>query len=177
MFRGLIRLSVGILMAATSVSLLTIGGSCGEEYAPTEGNALSAQIDGAKQALARREMEVARTNMRRGNYIGAITRLKVVVTQYQTSSDVAEALLRLAYCYLVIDDPQWALVDAHLEVVEPRKAPEGARGIVYEAQAAAAALGDHFPDSLWNREARDLLRLRGLEPQADEGSWITKALK
>jgi outer membrane protein assembly factor BamD len=43
--------------------------------------------------------------------------------------------------------------------------------------AAAAVLASHFPDSLWDREAKDLLRARGLEPRADDESWITKAFK
>ena len=77
---------------------------------------------------------------------------KVVVTQYQTTRHVEEALMRLTESYLAL-------------------------GIVQEAQTAAAVLGHNFPDSPWYKTAYGLVRSGGLEPQESEGSWISRAFR
>ena len=82
----------------------------------------------------------------------AMNRFKVVVTQYQTTRHVEEALLRLTECYMAL-------------------------GIVQEAQTAAAVLGHNFPDSPWYQDAYNLVKGGGFEPKASEGSWISKAFK
>src|SRR5215208_3589070 len=71
------------------------------------------KIEVARDQLAGREMEVGRFYMNKRNYTGAINRFKVVVTQYQTTRHVEEALMRLTESYLAL-------------------------GIVQEAQTAAA---------------------------------------
>src|SRR5262249_24564976 len=86
------------------------------------------KIEMARDQLAAKEMEIGRYNMRKKNFIGAINRFKVVVTQYQTTRHVEEALLRLTECYMTL-------------------------GIAQEAQTAAAVLGHNFPDSKWYQEA------------------------
>ena len=64
----------------------------------------------------------------------------MVVTQYQDTRHVEEALERL--------------VEANL-----------AMGLVSEAQTAAAVLGHNFPDSRWYKDAYNLLQKKGgLEP-------------
>jgi outer membrane protein assembly factor BamD len=110
------------------------------------------KIDIARDNLAAKEMAVARYYQGRKNFIGAINRFKVVVTQYQTTRHVEEALMRLTECYMAL-------------------------GIVHEAQAAAAVLGHNFPDSPWYRDAYALMRSNGLEPAENSGSWITRAFK
>lgn len=110
------------------------------------------KIDIARDNLAAKEMAVARYYQGRKNFIGAINRFKVVVTQYQTTRHVEEALMRLTECYLAL-------------------------GIVQEAQAAAAVLGHNFPDSPWYKDAYALMRSNGLEPAENSGSWITRAFK
>jgi len=75
-----------------------------------------------------------------------------VITQYQTTRHVEEALARLTEMYMTL-------------------------GIVNEAQTAAAVLGHNFPDSNWYKEAYRLVKGGGLEPQEDQGSWISKAFK
>jgi len=110
------------------------------------------KIEMARDQLAAKEMEIGRYNMRKKNFIGAINRFKVVVTQYQTTRHVEEALLRLTECYMTL-------------------------GIAQEAQTAAAVLGHNFPDSKWYQEAYDLVKSGGFEPKEKEESWITQAFR
>ena len=75
-----------------------------------------------------------------------------MVTHYQTTRHVEEALLRLTEAYMAL-------------------------GVVSEAQTAAAVLGHNFPDSRWYKDAYRLVKSRGLEPVENQGSWISKAFK
>jgi len=109
------------------------------------------KIEMARDQLAAKEMETGRYLMRQKDFIGAINRFKVVVTQYQTTRHVEEALLRLTECYMTL-------------------------GIVQEAQTAAAVLGHNFPDSKWYKEAYDLVKSGGLEPKESDG-WLSQAFK
>ncbi|MEZ5890298.1 MAG: outer membrane protein assembly factor BamD [Xanthobacteraceae bacterium] len=110
------------------------------------------KIEVARDNLAAKEMAIARYYQEKKNFIGAINRFKVVVTQYQTTRHVEEALMRLTECYMAL-------------------------GIVHEAQAAAAVLGHNFPDSQWYKDAYAIMRSNGLEPADNSGSWITRAFK
>jgi outer membrane protein assembly factor BamD len=118
------------------------------EYAPSARK----KIDVARDQLAGREMEVGRYYMNRRNFTGAINRFKVVVTQYQTTRHVEEALMRLTEAYMSL-------------------------GITQEAQTAAAVLGHNFPDSPWYKDAYNLVKGGGLEPSENQGSWISRAFK
>jgi outer membrane protein assembly factor BamD len=76
-----------------------------------------------------------------------------VVTQYQTTRHVEEALMRLSECYLAL-------------------------GIIDEAQTAAAVLGHNFPDSGWYKDAYRLVKTAGGEPTIEnKGSWISRAFQ
>ena len=121
---------------------------------PTSEYAISAKakLEGARDQLAGREMNVGRYELEKRNYIGAINRFKTVVTQYQTTRHVEEALARLTEAYMAI-------------------------GIVSEAQTAAAVLGHNFPDSDWYKEAFTLVRGSGVEPTENKASWMSKAFK
>ena len=110
------------------------------------------KIDIAKDQLAGKEMTIGRYYQEKRDYTGAINRFKVVVTQYQTTRHVEEALMRLTELYMAL-------------------------GIVDEAQTAAAVLGHNFPDSPWYKDAYRLVKSGGLEPHETEGSWISKAFK
>ncbi|MCC7348918.1 MAG: outer membrane protein assembly factor BamD [Variibacter sp.] len=110
------------------------------------------KMDIARDQVAAKEMSVGRFNQERRDYIGAINRFKIVVTQYQTTRHVEEALMRLAECYMAL-------------------------GIVDEARTAAAVLGHNFPDSRWYRDAYALVKSGGLEPRENEGSWISRAFR
>jgi outer membrane protein assembly factor BamD len=121
---------------------------------PNSEYAVSAKrkIDVAKDQLAGREMMVGRYYMERRDYAGAINRFKMVVTRYQTTRHVEEALLRLTEAYLSL-------------------------GIVGEAQTSAAVLGHNFPESRWYKDAYALLGHRGLAPAENRSSWISQAFK
>jgi outer membrane protein assembly factor BamD len=118
------------------------------EYA----QAAKRKIEIGRDQLAGKEMEIGRANQAKKNFIGAINRFKVVVTQYQTTRHVEEALLRLTECYMAL-------------------------GIVDEAQTAAAVLGHNFPESPWYQDAYTLVKTGGVEPKQKDDSWITKAFK
>jgi len=121
---------------------------------PNTEYAISAKkkIDIARDQIAGKEMLIGRYYLNKRDYTGAINRFKVVVTQYQTTRHVEEALMRLTESYLAL-------------------------GIVQEAQTAAAVLGHNFPDSPWYKTAYGLVRSGGLEPQESEGSWISRAFR
>ena len=121
---------------------------------PTSEYAVSAKqkLQAARDQLAGREMNVGRYYMQKRNYTAAINRFKSVVTQYQTTRHVEEALARLTEAYMAI-------------------------GIVSEAQTAAAVLGHNFPDSPWYKDAYKLVKSGGVEPSEDRGSWISRAFK
>jgi outer membrane protein assembly factor BamD len=121
---------------------------------PNSEYAVSARrkIEIGRDNLAAKEMEIGRSNQGKRNFIGAINRFKVVVTQYQTTRHVEEALMRLTECYMAL-------------------------GILPEAQTAAAVLGHNFPDSPWYQDAYTLVKTGGGEPKEQEGHWLTKAFK
>jgi outer membrane protein assembly factor BamD len=121
---------------------------------PNSEYAVSAKqkIDIARDQLAGKEMQVGRYYLDRKDYTGAINRFKVVVTRYQTTRLVEEALMRLTEAYMAL-------------------------GIVDEAQTAAAVLGHNFPDSPWYKHAYALVKNGGGEPSENQGSWISRAFR
>jgi outer membrane protein assembly factor BamD len=108
------------------------------------------KIEIARDQLAGKEMQTGRYYLNRKDFGGAINRFKIVVTQYQTTRHVEEALERLTEAYLAL-------------------------GVVNEAQTAAAVLGHNFPDSPWYSDAYRLVKSGGLEPVENKGSWISRA--
>ena len=110
------------------------------------------KIQVASDQLAGKELEVGRFYLQKRNYAGAINRFRQVVSRYQTTRHVEEALERLTEAYM-------------------------AMGIVGEAQTAAAVLGHNFPDSPWYKDAYALLTKGGVEPREDSQSWISKAFR
>jgi len=102
-----------------------------------------------EDTLAAQEMEVGRYYQKQNNHVAAINRYKTVVTDYQTTAHVEEALYRLTAAYLAL-------------------------GIASEAQNAAAVLGHNFPNSSWYKDSYALLQAQGLMPSANSGSWIAK---
>ncbi len=106
----------------------------------------------AEDALAASEMSVARYYMKQNNHIAAINRFKTVVTDYQTTGHVEEALYRLVELNVAL-------------------------GIMPEAQSAAAVLGHNFPSSKWYAEAHGVLKKYGGQPQIQPGNWLATAIK
>jgi outer membrane protein assembly factor BamD len=110
------------------------------------------KIDIARDQIAGKEMQIGRYYLERREYLAAVNRFKTVVSEYQTTRHVEEALHRLTESYMAL-------------------------GIVPEAQTAAAVLGHNFPDSEWYQDSYRLLNKGGLEPQENEGSWISRAFR
>jgi outer membrane protein assembly factor BamD len=107
------------------------------------------KIEVARDNLAAKEMTIGRFYLERRDFVGAINRFKTVVTQYQTTRHVEEALMRLTECYMAL-------------------------GIVGEAQTAAAVIGHNFPDSPWYQDAYKLVQSGGTEPRENKDSWLSK---
>jgi len=111
-----------------------------------------AKIRFARDQLAGKEMQVGRYYLERREYIAAIKRFRYVVENYSNTRHVEEALARLTEAYY-------------------------AMGLAQEAQAAAAVLGQNFPDSEWYADSYKLLQSGGLEPRENAGSWLSNAGK
>ncbi|QIB36128.1 outer membrane protein assembly factor BamD [Ancylobacter pratisalsi] len=110
------------------------------------------KLEIARDQIAGKEMMVGRYYLEQRNYAGAINRFKVVVTRYQTTRHVEEALYRLTEAYMAL-------------------------GVISEAQTSAAVLGYNFPESSWYKDAYKLVQSRGVDPKLNEKSWIAKAFK
>jgi outer membrane protein assembly factor BamD len=106
----------------------------------------------ARDQLAGKEMNVGRYYLEKRNYTGAVNRFRDVITKYQTTRHVEEALMRLTEAYMAL-------------------------GITNEAQTAAAVLGHNFPDSPWYKDSYVLLESGGLAPREDRGSYISRAFQ
>lgn len=106
----------------------------------------------AEDTLAAQEMEVGRYYQKRNNLVAAINRYKTVVSDYQTTAHVEEALYRLTVAYMSL-------------------------GIASEAQSAAAVLGHNFPNSQWYKDSFALLKQQGLTPAIGSGSWVAEVWK
>ena len=104
------------------------------------------KIEIARDQLAGKEMMIGRSYLESKNFTGAINRFKIVVTQYQTTRHVEEALMRLTEAYLAL-------------------------GVTNEAQTAAAVLGHNFPDSRWYADA---YRLGGYQLWMGHHSWTER---
>jgi outer membrane protein assembly factor BamD len=103
----------------------------------------------ARDHLAAKEMEVGRYYLKKGSYLAGINRFKKVVTDYQTTTQVPEALYRLSEGYMAL-------------------------GVVSEAQTAAAVLGQNFPNSEWYKDAYTLVSSDGQQPVENKTSWISR---
>jgi len=103
--------------------------------------------------LAGKEMEVGRFYLERGNHLAAINRFKTVVDNYQTTSQVPEALHRLAESYTAL-------------------------GLTEEAQQVAAVLGYNYPASGWYVDSYAMLTgeqvARPPQPE-DDGPFLARA--
>src|ERR1700709_477358 len=121
---------------------------------PTSEYATSAKakLEGARDQLAGKEMDVGRYYLEKHDYTAAINRFKTVVTQYQTTRHVEEALARLTEAYMTI-------------------------GIVGEAQTPAPALGHPLAESKGYKHAHGVADSGGLEPTENKGSYISRAFK
>ncbi len=124
-----------------------------EEYPDSEHSRSAAlKFDLAFDHLAAKEMEVGRYYLKRGHYLAAINRFRVVVENFQTTSQTPEALHRLVESYLAL-------------------------GLESEAQTAGAVLGHNFKSTEWYESSYALLTGNGLEPGAQGDSWLRRVLR
>jgi len=105
------------------------------------------KFDLAFDHLAAKEMEIGRYYLKRGHYTAAINRFRVVVEQFQTTTQTAEALYRLIEAYLSL-------------------------GLDDEAQTAGAILGHNFKSTEWYEDGYVLLTGKGLRPSAKGSGWL-----
>lgn len=106
------------------------------------------KMDMVRDQLAGKEMEIGRYYLQRSEHLAAINRFKKVITDYQTTSHVPEALHRLVEAYLSI-------------------------GLQGQAQQAAAVLGHNYPGSEWYSDTYAMMQGQGVslptKPDAKAG--------
>ena len=110
------------------------------------------KFDLSLDLLAGAEMEVGRYYLKRGHFGAAISRFRVVVEEFETTSHTPEALHRLVESYLSL-------------------------GLNANAQTTGAILGYNFQASDWYKDTHVLLTGRGISTEAvneDSSSWLTK---
>lgn len=105
------------------------------------------KFDLAFDHLAAKEMEIGRYYLKRGHYVAAINRFRVVVEDFQTTSQTPEALHRLVEAYLSL-------------------------GLTDEAQTAGAILGHNYQSTEWYQDSFALLTGQGLRPEAAGDGWL-----
>lgn len=124
-----------------------------EEYPDSEyARSAILKFDLAFDHLAAKEMEIGRYYLKRGHYSAAINRFRVVVEEFQTTTQTPEALLRLTEAYLAL-------------------------GLTDEAQTAGAILGHNFQSSPFYQDAYAQLRGRGLSATVQGDSWLTSVYR
>ena len=105
------------------------------------------KFDLAFDHLAAKDMEIGRYYLKQRHYAAAINRFRSVVQDFQTTTQTAEALERLVECYLGL-------------------------GLTDEAQTAGAILGFNYQSSPFYQDAFNLLKDKGLSPEAKGTSWL-----
>jgi len=119
-----------------------------ETYPESEfARSASLKFDLAFDHLAAKEMEIGRYYLKRKHYTAAVNRFRVVVEDFQTTSQTPEALHRLVECYLSL-------------------------GLVDEAQTAGAILGHNYRATDWYQDSFVLLTGQGLRPEANGDGWL-----
>ncbi|WP_094021657.1 outer membrane protein assembly factor BamD [Maliponia aquimaris] len=106
------------------------------------------KFDLAFDHLAAKEMEVGRYYLKRDHFGAAISRFRVVVEDFQTTTHTPEALYRLIEAYLSL-------------------------GLTDEAQTAGAILGYNYQSSEWYQDGYKLLTRQGLEAKPFGDNWLS----
>ena len=101
--------------------------------------------------LAGKEMEIGRWYIHQGHINAAINRFRSVVTTYQTTTHVAEALHRLVEAYLTL-------------------------GVKSEAVRIASVLGHNYPGSKWYERSYKLLDDASRKKILDKRGFVDKTV-
>lgn len=91
------------------------------------------KIDLTHDHLAGQEMEIGRWYLKQQNYLSALNRFSVVVNQYQTTSQIEEALYRQVEIYTIL-------------------------GLKAEALKAYKVLEFNYPKSKWYAQAQSIIK-------------------
>jgi len=119
-----------------------------EQYPDTEyARSSILKFDLAFDHLAAKEMEIGRYYLKRKHYTAAVSRFRIVVEDFQTTSHTAEALHRLVEAYLAL-------------------------GLTDEAQTAGAILGHNYQSTEWYQDSYALLTGQGLEVKSSGDNWL-----
>ncbi|MEO9823931.1 MAG: outer membrane protein assembly factor BamD [Paracoccaceae bacterium] len=110
------------------------------------------KFDLAFDHLAAKEMEIGRYYLSRGHFVASINRFRVVVEDFQTTTQTPEALHRLVEAYLSL-------------------------GLREEAQTAGAILGFNFRSTQWYEDSFALLSGQGLKPEASGDNWLARVYR
>ncbi|MBV7379022.1 outer membrane protein assembly factor BamD [Maritimibacter dapengensis] len=106
------------------------------------------KFDLAFDHLAAKEMEIGRYYLKRQHYAASVNRFRVVVEDFQTTTQTPEALYRLIEAYLSL-------------------------GLTDEAQTAGAILGYNFQSTEWYEDGFRLLTKNGLKPEQKGNNWLS----
>lgn len=87
--------------------------------------------------LAGKEMSIGRYYLKENQHLAAIGRFKVVVSEYETTSQTEEALHRLVESYVSL-------------------------GVIQEAKLVGSVLGYNYPNSEWYEDSYELLESYGV---------------
>lgn len=124
-----------------------------EQYPDSEyAKSATLKFDLAFDHLAAKEMEIGRYYLKRNNYTAALNRFRIVVEQYQTTTQTPEALYRLIECYVAL-------------------------GLTDEAQTAGAILGYNFQSTDWYKDGYALLTKQGLEAKPRGDGWLASVYR
>ena len=110
------------------------------------------KIDLTYNHLAGKEMEVGRYYLKRGHFLAALNRFRVVLEKYQTTAHTPEALHRTVEAYLSL-------------------------GLDKEAQTSAAVLGENFVGSDWYAASFALLEGRDLRPEREPDDFFDRVFR
>jgi outer membrane protein assembly factor BamD len=102
------------------------------------GRDASLKLELTHDHLAGKEMDVGRFYLRQNQPLAAIIRFKNVVRDYETTSQVEEALHRMVEAYVTL-------------------------GVIGEAKKVGSVLGYNYPDSAWYQDSYDLLEGYGVD--------------
>jgi outer membrane protein assembly factor BamD len=104
------------------------------------------KIDLTVDHLAGKEMEIGRYYHKRGNYLAAINRFRTVISKYQTTTHVPEALHRMTEAYYAL-------------------------GLTQQARETAAVLGHNFPGSEWYIDSYEMIEEKPIRPKKLDKPW------
>ena len=108
------------------------------------------KIDLTRDHLAGKEMQIGRYYQRKNHHLAAINRFRTVVSKYQTTTHVPEALHRLVETFTAL-------------------------GLTEEAKKAAAVLGHNYPGSEWYLDTYHLATGEDYRKKLDKRGFFGRA--